>query len=111
LIERYGNTRQSTKYSCTYCGCRLETGETFDHGAAWNIRENYSDESIENYERFLDAAHKRWGRITIDASIARTMADWIEKGENLDLVVKCVRDLCDLVECEEKQTDDRILLS
>lgn len=37
-IERVGNARFSTIYACTECGCRLETGEEWDHGAAWNRR-------------------------------------------------------------------------
>jgi Lar family restriction alleviation protein len=37
-IERYGTPRYSTIYSCTECGCRLETGETFNHGDTWNTR-------------------------------------------------------------------------
>ncbi len=37
-IERYGTGRYSTIYQCTECSCRLETGETFHHGASWNQR-------------------------------------------------------------------------
>jgi hypothetical protein len=37
-IERYGDRRQSTIYACDVCGCRLETGEEWNHGAAWNRR-------------------------------------------------------------------------
>jgi hypothetical protein len=37
-IERIGDGRQSTIYRCTNCGCTLETGETFSHGATWNRR-------------------------------------------------------------------------
>lgn len=37
-IERVGDARKSTIYSCTNCGCSLETGEQFNHGAAWNRR-------------------------------------------------------------------------
>jgi len=37
-IERYGNGKHSTIYTCTYCGCRLETGEERDHGKRWNHR-------------------------------------------------------------------------
>jgi Lar family restriction alleviation protein len=37
-IERLGDGRRSTIYSCTDCGCSLETGETFAHGAMWNRR-------------------------------------------------------------------------
>ena len=38
MIERKGDRRMSTVISCLQCGCRLETGETFDHGTAWNAR-------------------------------------------------------------------------
>lgn len=37
-IERYGDPRQSTIYACANCGCRLETGEEWDHGTGWNER-------------------------------------------------------------------------
>ena len=37
-IERRGTTRQSTIYACLECGCRLETGETFNLGVDWNER-------------------------------------------------------------------------
>lgn len=37
-IERYGTPRQSTIYTCTDCGCSLETGEEWDHGRWWNAR-------------------------------------------------------------------------
>ena len=37
-IERQGDHRQSTIYACTMCGCRLETGEEWDHGRQWNAR-------------------------------------------------------------------------
>lgn len=37
-IEQVGDRRQSTIYACTMCGCRLETGEEWGHGAAWNTR-------------------------------------------------------------------------
>lgn len=37
-IERYGNSRQSTIYACTDCGCRLETGEGGNYGMRWNTR-------------------------------------------------------------------------
>lgn len=35
-IERYGNSRHSTIYNCTNCGCKLETGEEWSHGNRWN---------------------------------------------------------------------------
>ncbi len=37
-IERIGDRSKSTIYSCTYCMCRLETGEEWNHGAGWNKR-------------------------------------------------------------------------
>lgn len=37
-IEQVGHRSQSTIYACDTCGCRLETGEEWDHGAAWNRR-------------------------------------------------------------------------
>lgn len=35
-FERIGDNRISTIISCSDCGCRLESGETFNHGASWN---------------------------------------------------------------------------
>lgn len=37
-IEQVGDHRRSTIYECDSCGCRLETGEKFNHGARWNER-------------------------------------------------------------------------
>ncbi len=37
-IERVGDNRKSTIYECGACGCRLETGEEFNHGGTWNRR-------------------------------------------------------------------------
>lgn len=37
-IERVGNRRHSTQYACNECGCTLETGEEWNHGADWNRR-------------------------------------------------------------------------
>lgn len=37
-IERRGDRRVSTIYSCTECGCMLETGEEWGHGERWNRR-------------------------------------------------------------------------
>lgn len=37
-IQRHGTGRQSTIYSCTQCGCRLETGETWQVPGQWNER-------------------------------------------------------------------------
>ena len=38
-IERIGDRRRSTIYSCASCGCRLETGEEWGHGRRWNERD------------------------------------------------------------------------
>lgn len=37
-VERMGNSRVSTQYECGMCGCRLETGEEWNHGSDWNRR-------------------------------------------------------------------------
>lgn len=37
-IERLGDSRRSTIYQCTSCGCSLETGEEWGHGGDWNKR-------------------------------------------------------------------------
>ena len=37
-IEQVGTNRYSTIYECGSCGCRLETGEEFNHGSRWNKR-------------------------------------------------------------------------
>lgn len=42
-IEQYGNSRVSTVYKCTMCGCSLETGEEWGHGREWNERYNEED--------------------------------------------------------------------
>ncbi len=39
-IMRFGNSSRSTIYQCLQCGCRLETGETSNHGEIWNTRHN-----------------------------------------------------------------------
>lgn len=37
-IERRGTTRQSNIVACTECGCRLESGDTFNPALSWNTR-------------------------------------------------------------------------
>ncbi len=37
-IFRIGDRHRSTQYNSTMCGCFLETGEEWNHGAAWNRR-------------------------------------------------------------------------
>lgn len=39
-IECYGTSKYSTRYACTNCGLRLETGEEFNHGERWNQRQD-----------------------------------------------------------------------
>ena len=45
-IERYGDSRKSTIYSCTNCGCSLETGEEWGHGRRWNERADRLNEAV-----------------------------------------------------------------
>lgn len=55
-IERFGDARQSTVYSCIECGCRLETPEEWGYGARWNARAIIADESRKNmYEALMSA--------------------------------------------------------
>lgn len=42
-IDRLGDRRQSTQYSCDGCGASLETGEEWGHGKAWNTRPREAD--------------------------------------------------------------------
>lgn len=55
-MNRRGDRRQSTIYSCTECGATLETGETFNFGAAWNARALTSSDDVETRARELLAA-------------------------------------------------------
>lgn len=56
-IERYGNASYSTIYTCDECGCRLETGEEFNHGSCWNTRATASLEgdAVERVARIVVA--------------------------------------------------------
>lgn len=43
-VEQQGSARQSHVIACIDCGCRLETGETWNAGSAWNTRkETHND--------------------------------------------------------------------
>lgn len=52
-IERMGDSHQSTIYECDSCGCRLETGEEWGHGGAWN-RRPMEDKLYEDLKRGED---------------------------------------------------------
>lgn len=56
-IERVGDRRQSTIYSCDGCGCRLETGEEWGHGGGWNKRSGNAANVIDAAEKLLAAIH------------------------------------------------------
>lgn len=53
-IERLGDHRRSTIYACCNCGCRLETGEEWGHGADWNKR---ATETTQGREAVIKNAH------------------------------------------------------
>lgn len=56
-IERLGTSRSSTIYTCTDCGCSLETGEEWNHGSGWNQRFDVNKElQLEN--RMLEAQNE-----------------------------------------------------
>ncbi len=65
--ERFGNGRQSTIYACVECGCRLETGETFNHGARWNERPLHDElvAMVGRYEKALDRLTAASGSFTV----------------------------------------------
>lgn len=69
-IERMGTPRQSTIYSCTDCGCRLETGEEWSHGRDWNERNppdaQVSSERLSMIDAIVNggSALERWERHT-----------------------------------------------
>ena len=65
-ITRYGDSRQSTQYTCTHCGCFLETGETFDHGKDWNTRSDEANKKmIEALHEIIDAYGEDEGYIPL----------------------------------------------
>lgn len=91
-FERIGNTRMSTIVSCTDCGCRLECGETFNHGEQWNARPQPSTDKpcetcngddlkniIDAYEGLI--IYNLWRRgsdLVEDQPDPKTLGIWIE---------------------------------
>ncbi|MFZ5674264.1 MAG: hypothetical protein ACOZAM_14985 [Pseudomonadota bacterium] len=61
-IERIGDRSKSTIYSCTYCMCRLETGEEWNHGAGWNKRAAVTPPPSPDVAGVVDADPVRRGR-------------------------------------------------
>ena len=53
-IDRYGNRRQSTQYSCEDCGSSLETSEEFNHGGDWNDQEALTKAKEEGARELAD---------------------------------------------------------
>jgi hypothetical protein len=49
-LERIGTARQSCIIKCEDCGCRLETGEVFRCGSAWNRRAAAREPTASNPE-------------------------------------------------------------
>jgi hypothetical protein len=56
VIEQQGTNRISTIYSCCDCGCRLETGETWQTPQRWNTRT--SDTRISTLTAQLEEARE-----------------------------------------------------
>ena len=46
-VERSGTNRRSHIIACTDCGCRLETGETWNAGSAWNTRQPTQSDAVQ----------------------------------------------------------------
>lgn len=66
-IEQFGNTRSSTIYCCQECGCRLETGEEFNHGRSWNRRASPAD-----------------GVVVLDEGLANEIAEILDEHSDAD---------------------------
>ena len=87
-IERYGTRRQSTIYQCTSCGCQLETGEEWGHGADWNKRTTSlaaQDGLVEALRNALKLAANRFDRLGVNAiaagrnAEAHEISDWSQE--------------------------------
>jgi hypothetical protein len=50
---------------------------------------------IEEYIHHLELC-KKYNSIAIEAIMLSNFADWIEKGEHTDIIVKCFRDLVEI---------------
>jgi hypothetical protein len=84
-IERYGDSRSTTKYCCTACCAFLETGEEWDHGADWNKRANLDTELLASMKAERDEADRRAGaaeRELADLKDRQMKADmWMEEAK------------------------------
>ncbi len=45
-VQQQGTNRQSHIIACTNCGCRLETGETWNAGSLWNKRQPTQSDAL-----------------------------------------------------------------
>jgi hypothetical protein len=45
-VQQQGTNRQSHIIACTNCGCRLETGETWNAGSLWNKRQPTQSDAV-----------------------------------------------------------------
>lgn len=80
-IERYGNSKVSTWYTCEDCGASLETGETFNHGAQWNRRA--SPNPLTN-EQIMEIINKTVEGVTVsEAVLFRAAARAIEAAHGI----------------------------
>ena len=64
-IERYGDHRASTIYECGSCGCRLETGEEFNHGFIWNTRRTAPPTTDSELRAAAQAVVENWRTIGV----------------------------------------------
>jgi hypothetical protein len=64
-FERMGDHRQSCIVACQDCGCRLETGETWNCGQSWNTRTPppITEDMVERIERLFDTWYPDYRRL------------------------------------------------
>ena len=62
-IERHGTMRQSCIIACEDCSCRLETGEVFDMGRAWNTRHSQGGNAIDDKDFAISDLNKDWNKL------------------------------------------------
>jgi Lar family restriction alleviation protein len=60
-FHRIGDRRFSTTIGCTNCGAMIETGETFNHGRAWNTR--VAEAEIERLRAALTGLLRAWDAV------------------------------------------------
>ena len=73
VIDRCGHGTVTTVYTCTGCGCHLETSETDDFGSGWNDCGRHSRAVVTvDHARAQDMPADEW--IALARSVRNTLA-------------------------------------